>query len=492
MEYVDASGADTPLPAPDSLTTGTLLKINSGGADPEYAIVDSVVSVFLQPPPTSGTPAPGSTPPPTRRIYQVTFRDLLDKGVDRGTASPVLVESEEFNLTIQQGAAGTPKTYNFLATDPLHPRYAPTYVNALDLLIRLEETDPPPAGGPDKALPAAGAGIALVGPAGPAPPVTIKDVIQAGVNEDISALPTTPQVFIDALATLEKVRDVNNVAVPDVAIMKFPADATGIQQAIIAHCENMGDRFGVLDAFAPDQDLFADTPKTSSTLPSIETQRNKLDSGRGYAALYYPWIRVLPASRGPLVSVPPSGHMCGLYARVDTTRGVHKAPANEPLTGAVAITRDMSNVDQGVLNLQGINVIRTFTNGGQPIAFGARTTTADTNWQYVNVRRLFLFLERSISDNLRASVFEPNNTALWGSLNRTISAFLLEQWHNGALFGDKPDSAFYVKIDESINPFTDRQLGKLTIEIGVQPTYPAEFIIVRIGIWDGGAAVQES
>ena len=121
-----------------------------------------------------------------------------------------------------------------------------------------------------------------------------------------------------------------------------------------------------------------------------------------------------------------------------------------------------------------------------------RTTTTDTNWQYVNVRRLFLFLETSISNNLRNSVFEPNNTSLWGGLNRTISAFLLEQWHNGAIFGDKPDQAFYVKIDETNNPFTDRQLGRLTIEIGVQPTYPAEFIIIRIGIWDGGSSVSES
>jgi hypothetical protein len=161
------------------------------------------------------------------------------------------------------------------------------------------------------------------------------------------------------------------------------------------------------------------------------------------------------------------------------------------LNDAVAITQNMTDQEQGVLNLQGINVIRTFTSGGRPTLFGARTTASDKNWQYVNIRRLFLFLEESIATALRSSLFEPNNTEQWGKLNRVLPAFLTQQWQEGALFGKKAEEAFYVKIDEELNPFNEQALGKLNIEIGVRPTYPAEFIVVRIGIWDGGMAVSE-
>ena len=487
------------LMPPDALVPGTMLTINANATDAllqEVAIVDSVGVSYVQPPP----PTSSSSGPPQAAtvLYNVTLRDALDQGYDRDTANLVKVQSEEFTLTVAKGTSS--KIYPFLAVDPVHPRYAPAYVNALDSSVQLSEIDPPPAGSEINLLPADGA-FCVLGQGLPISSRTVPNLIQAGAPEQLEMLPQSPTVFTDALNSLVTPVDptgqvpvVNLVAIPDIAVLQSSALAAGVQQQLIAHCENMGDRFAVLDAFTSDQDPFAD--KTSdpaiSKPDSIETQRNKLLSTRGYAALYYPWIRVLPSSSGPLVSVPPCGHICGLFAQVDATRGVHKAPANQPLIGAVGITRDMSNVDQGILNLQGINVIRTFTTGGQPIVFGARTTTLDPNWQYVNVRRLFLYLETSISTNLRNSVFEPNNMALWGGLNRTISAFLLEEWHNGALFGAKPADAFYVKIDQTNNSFTDMQLGKLTIEIGVQPTYPAEFIIVRIGIWDGGASVSES
>ena len=151
----------------------------------------------------------------------------------------------------------------------------------------------------------------------------------------------------------------------------------------------------------------------------------------------------------------------------------------------------MSDSEHGLLNLQGINIIRVFREGGRPYVYGARTTATDLNWNYVNVRRLFLFLEKSIQDGIRWAVFEPNNKALWSKLKQTISSFLLTQWQAGALFGDAPANAYYVRIDDALNSFEDQRQGKLTLEIGIRPTYPAEFIVVRIGIWDGGATVSE-
>jgi phage tail sheath protein FI len=151
----------------------------------------------------------------------------------------------------------------------------------------------------------------------------------------------------------------------------------------------------------------------------------------------------------------------------------------------------MSDQEQGLLNLTGINVIRVFQTGGRPMLWGARTTATDLNWVYVNIRRLFLYLEESIQEGIRWAVFEPNNLQLWQKLKRTITEFLTRVWRDGALFGATAKDAFYVRIDEALNPFSEQALGRLNIEIGVRPTYPAEFIIVRIGIWPGGSEVSE-
>ena len=257
-----------------------------------------------------------------------------------------------------------------------------------------------------------------------------------------------------------------------------------VQQAVIAHCEQMADRFAVLDA-RPGLGLFG--------AGSIEEQRKGLDSTRGYAALYYPSLRVPRVGPGAPILVPPSGHVCGIIARSDNTRGVHKAPANEIVNGALGVERLMSNVDHGQLNLQGINVIRLFQTGGRPILWGARTTaTSDKNWMYASTRRLFLFLEESIEEGIRWAVFEPNNLQLWQKLKRTITEFLTRVWRDGALFGETAEQAFYVRIDETLNPDSERALGRLYIEIGIRPAYPAEFIIVRIGIWQGGSEVTET
>jgi hypothetical protein len=378
-------------------------------------------------------------------------------------ANPATVQSEEFHFRISQGAATT--SYDFLSIDSAHPRYVVTVINGISNgLLQVELVEPPPTAAPPMNLPAPTGGPAA---------------LAGGANEDLSTL-ASPD-YLDALDTLRRIDDVNMIAIPD-------EPSAAVQQALITHCEQKQDRFAVLDA-RPNLPLFG-----AGATPGIDTQRRDVDSTRGYAALYYPWLSVLPAGPGLPILVPPSGHVCGIMARTDAFRGVFKAPANEIVNGAVGIqvSGQMEDIEQGQLNLLGINVIRVPQGGGRPMLMGARTTATDLNWQYVNIRRLFMFLEESIQEGIRWAVFEPNNLELWQKLKRTITAFLLQQWRDGALFGEKPENAFYVRIDDVLNPFSEQALGRLHMEIGVRPSFPAEFIIVRIGIWDGGGEVSES
>jgi phage tail sheath protein FI len=426
-----------------TLVPGTMLKITQGAVSTSQ-IVESVQM----------EPLAGGIP-----TYRVTFRTGITVPLSLDPANPAQAESQEFSITITHGTAST--LYDRLSIDPAHPRYFADVINGDGGgLVRVDPIEPPPAVAPPDNLPKAGA-----------------FVLAGGKDEDLATMADTD--YLDALKTLEQKDDVNLVAVPD--RINDP-----VQQEIIAHCERLGDRFAVLDALRPasDQGLFG--PGT------VEAQRPGLDSTRGYAALYYPWLRVPPFGAGGPILVPPSGHICGVMARCDNQRGVHKAPANEIIAGAVGVERTMSDIDHGQLNLIGVNINRVFKGGGRPMVFGARTTATDRNWQYVNIRRLFIFLEKSIQDGIRWAVFEPNNLQLWQKLRRTITEFLTRAWRDGALFGATPKDAFYVRIDEVLNPFSEQALGRLHIEIGVRPSYPAEFIVVRIGIWPGGSEVSES
>lgn len=434
-----------------SLIPGTVLTLTPPTATAESHVVDQVQSEYL---------------PSGEITYRVTFRDGLYAPLGLGDPDDPLFEqvtaqSEEFDIEVEKGST---QIYPNLSIDAAHDRFYMSVINDDPAgLIRVDPIEPlPPVGLPDS-LPVDVSGTALIGG---------QDEVLANIGD---------QDYIDALATLEAVDDVNLVAIPDsTADPKSPPAA--VQQALIQHCELLADRFAVLDAQAG-QPPFGQT--------SIEEHRPSLDSTRGYGALYYPWLKVRPAGSGAPIGVPPSGHVCGIIARSDSKRGVHKAPANEIVNGALAVARAISDVEQGQLNLQGINVIRVFA-GGRPTLWGARTTATDTNWQYVNIRRLFLYLEKSIQEGIRWAVFEPNNLQLWQKLRRTITEFLKRAWRDGALFGATPEEAFYVRIDETLNPFSERALGRLTIEVGVSPSYPAEFIVVRIGIWDGGTDVTES
>ena len=281
---------------------------------------------------------------------------------------------------------------------------------------------------------------------------------------------------------LEAIDEVTMVAVPDLlaAYEQGSIDLEGVkavQLAIIAHCELMGDRVAILD-----------------TPPGLTVQQVKewRQVGAGYdskfATAYYPWIKVFDPSSGTNRFVPPSGHIAGIWARSDDTRGVHKAPANEVIRGVISLETGVTKTEQELLNPIGLNVIRTFPGRGTRV-WGARTLSSDADWRYLNVRRLFNYLEESILIGTQFAVFEPNDPALWSRIRRTISAFLTNEWRKGALFGLTPEEAFYVKCDEETNPAEGIDAGQVVCQIGVAPVKPAEFVIFQLSQFSGGTSL---
>jgi phage tail sheath protein FI len=396
--------------------------------------------------------------------YRVTFQSAIGAAYDFSAAgNDVTVQSQEFKLTVTPATGPANPPYDGLGMDPSHPRYYANVVNGVDPYVTLVPVDP-----------------ANTTPAPNNRPANVALTALANGNPDSPATLSAGD-YKSAIAKLEAIDDINIIAIPD----RQDAD---VQTALIGHCEKMADRFAVLDAGR-------NLPPFGGT--SVNTQRAGLTSSRGYAALYYPWLTVSDSTGDRTLNVPPSGHMIGIYARTDQARGVHKAPAGTEATvrGALGVERLITHTEQEGLNPNGINVVRVFAAGGRPTVWGARTTASgyggDANWQYANIRRLFLYIEESIQEGIRGAVFEPNNLALWQKLKRSITDFLTRTWREGALFGAKAEDAFYVRIDDVLNPFSEQQLGRLHIEIGVRPSYPAEFIIVRIGIWDGGSDVSE-
>jgi phage tail sheath protein FI len=213
-------------------------------------------------------------------------------------------------------------------------------------------------------------------------------------------------------------------------------------------------------------------------------------SDNGFGAFYYPWIRIRnPFSPRETVEVPPSGHMAGIYARTDGTRGVHKAPANELIRGALDVTHRVTTGEQKDLNPQGVNCIRFFPREGIRV-WGARTLAPSASeWRYLNVRRLMCMAEKSIRVSTRWMVFEPNDERLWKSIRRDISAFLSLLWRQGALMGNAPEDAFFVQCDSETNPTEVIDAGMVRTVIGVAPVKPAEFVVFEIGQTAAGADV---
>jgi Bacteriophage tail sheath protein len=264
-------------------------------------------------------------------------------------------------------------------------------------------------------------------------------------------------------------------AIDEIAIVAAPgALDSAVQQKVVDHCVNMKDRFAILDGLV-------------TTTISVDAIKGAVGNS-DYAALYFPQIVVADPVTKDRLAVPPSGHMAGIYARVDQLRGVHKAPANEVVRGALALAYPVSRNEQTQLNPGGINAIRNFN--GNITVWGARTLGGDANGQtkYINVRRLLNFLRESIDQGTRFAVFEPNAQPLWQRIVRSVTAFLTNVWRDGALFGATPEKAFYVKCDETTNPPEVRDLGQVVTEIGVAIVKPAEFVIFRISQLSGPAS----
>ena len=283
---------------------------------------------------------------------------------------------------------------------------------------------------------------------------------------------------------LEALDAVAIVAAPDLmsAFQRGALDLEGVkavQLGMIAHCELMGDRVAVIDP-----------PPGLNAREIREWRQDVAGYDSRYAALYYPWIKVFDPSSGKPGLVPPSGHMAGIWARSDVERGVHKAPANEVVRGAVDLGLQVTKGEQDLLNPIGVNCIRSFPGRGVRV-WGARTLASDPAWRYLNVRRYFNYLEESILTGTQWVVFEPNDHELWARIRRNISAFLVTEWRDGALFGATSDQAFYVKCDDETNPPESVDLGRVVCEIGVAPVKPAEFVVFRLAQISGGGELEE-
>ena len=252
-----------------------------------------------------------------------------------------------------------------------------------------------------------------------------------------------------------------------VSIMAVPGVTdSDVQLALVAHCENTKSRFAVLDI-----------PLDKKKVGDVLDHRNMFDTS--YAALYHPWLEVFDPLARKSSYMPPSGAMVGIYARTDTERGVQKAPANEVVRGCTGLSCPYNEGEQDILNPQGVNLIRSFTGRGIRV-WGARTASSNPLWKYINVRRLFIFVEESLKANTNWVVFEPNSEALWGRVQRTIELFLSSMWRSGALAGTSPGEAFFVNIGRSTMTQDDIDNGRLICNIGIAPVKPAEFVIFRI------------
>ncbi|NJL49183.1 MAG: phage tail sheath family protein [Leptolyngbyaceae cyanobacterium SM2_5_2] len=286
----------------------------------------------------------------------------------------------------------------------------------------------------------------------------------------------------DALAAFEAIDDIAIVAAPGIT-------AKAALTALNGHCKQKTtlDRVAIFDS--PET---VENAQKRLDITQLSPGKGEMPSKSDYAAYYFPWIKVFdpveklknPDGDG-LKAVPPSGHMAGIYARVDSQRGVHKAPANEPILGAIDVTYSISKAMQVFLNNDGINCIRNLN--GSLLVWGARTWGGNANgeFKYINVRRLMNYLRESIDEGTQWVVFEPNSPELWARIRREISAFLTTVWRSGALFGDTPDQAFYVKCDAEVNTKADRDNGVVRAEIGVAIVKPAEFVVFSISQWAG-------
>lgn len=386
---------------------------------------------------------------------------------DAGESGGDGAADSSFTLIVKKG--GRPvETFENVTTVEGHRKNVVTVVNQQSKLIRLEAVAEASAG---ELVPKAGT-VSLSGGSTPSTDSLSPDDY-VGDSADRTGF-----------GGLEAIPEITMVSVPDLmaAYQRNLIDLDGVkavQLGMIAHCELMANRVAIID---PPPGLNAQQIK--------EWRVDRAGYDSKYAALYWPWVRAFDPATGDFTHVPPSGHVAGIWGRNDATRGVHKAPANEIVRGALDVESSLTKAEHDLLNPVGINCIRTFPGRGIRV-WGARTLSSDPAWRYLNVRRLFNYLEDSILNGTQWVVFEPNDHALWAKVRRTITSFLTNEWRRGSFFGLTPDQAFYVKCDEETNPQEQVDAGMVLCEVGVAPSKPAEFVVFRLSQFSGGGAAEE-
>jgi uncharacterized protein len=417
--------------------------------------------------PENGASRPVAALPAAGDKAVETYRAQALEGVDGGVKVEISEEPSAedgggtYKLVVDAGSAGR-EEYEGLTLKKGRNNLA-TKVNSASKLIKIEET-----GG---SLPEAQRAPAPGTYALSAPSVAPEKVGAGDFEGDVARR--------RGMGSLSAVDEITMVVMPDIMGLGDDDQLRDLQGKMIAHCEGAGDRMAILDA-PPDM------------LPQevLEWRMSTAGYDSKFAALYYPWIEVMdPLTNQPML-VPPSGHMAGVWCRTDSTRGVHKAPANEVVLGANGLGFQVTQAEQGGLNKAGVNCIRAFPGRGIRV-WGARTLSSDPEWRYINVRRLFNYVAESIMEGTQWSVFEPNDQRLWMQLRIAASNFLLRTWREGALFGATPEQAFFVKCDEETNPPEVIEAGQVICEIGIAPVKPAEFVIFRLSQYSAGASEIE-
>jgi uncharacterized protein len=482
--------------------------------------------------------------PIERRLYWVNPEPAVRLSYDIPLAGfdldqPILIESIEYSLQVRELEV-LHRVYEGLSLVPIHPRYGPNLLAAIHI---------PGPGDPDPTIPAAPEPIVLrelrddgYFRTGDIAPVREADqdhwlLMDGGIDglRMLSAYDFIGEDFdpldLDevrdhknrGLRTLEAISEVAMLAIPDINIhpIQLPqlsplppcvpdpclpttpvlpprrisdqelppvfseTDVYQVQSAMIQQCERLHNRIALLDS------PFTVSHQDALGPGAVQAWRQRFESK--YAAFYYPWLRVVdPLRNGPSLTrdIPPCGHIAGQFANTDLTVGVHKAPANDALQWIQDVTVQVNDGMHAILNPLGINAIRSLGGRGIRI-FGARMTSSDPDWKYVNVRRLLMMIEKSIDLATQWAVFEPNDLYTRAKINLAITSFLLVLWQRGALAGNSAAEAFFVKCDDEINPPEQREIGQLLAVVGVAPSQPFEFIVLRVGRVNNAFEINE-
>ncbi len=439
-QVIAVNGADLKLKNADGFNQGDVVELFDGKAKAYATIVSSLDNIVTLDAPCTLNVA------------------------DEKIGTPKYIKTCELTLTVKLD--DVVETYANVSLCPEAGNFVSARARKSDLVtIAVTEAKAPaaPKEGKDEKAPApAKAGVTPIELAGGAAVIALaggSDGKVANVNPSVyMGEDNGPGKRSGLAAFLENV-DVSIMAIPGVT-------APEVQAALIAHCENCKSCFAILD-------VPIDRKKTNDVVEF----RDMYDTT--YAAMYHPWLEMFDPLAKRSAYFPPSGAMAGIYARTDNERGVHKAPANEIVRGCTGLSCNYNEGEQDILNPKGVNLIRAFTGRGIRV-WGARTMSSNGLWKYVNVRRLYIYIEESIKANTNWVVFEPNSEVLWGRVTRTIEMFLATCWRSGALAGSTPSEAYFVECGPTTMTQDDIDNGRLICNIGIAAVKPAEFVIFRI------------